>query len=168
MSFNKSPTRTFRYIKNRSLSNMEPWGTHTSTSAKKRACLLSNTLCFLFLKNLNNEVKMLSDTPCCFSLKIMKSRHAISNDLKIAINLMIYGRRRTVKGERWKNGERRERRYNLHCKKKRTARCRFVTSCTKSSVFQENVIYKFTNKLTSTLHKICKYKGFLWATFSRI
>ena len=38
------------YIRNRSGPYVEPWGTRTSISAKEEACLLSATLCFLFLK----------------------------------------------------------------------------------------------------------------------
>ena len=33
---------------------------------------------------------------------------------------------------------------------------------------EKNVVLKFTNRLSWTLHKICKYKGFLWVKFSHI
>ena len=84
LEFNKSTERSFIYIRNRSAPNVEPWGTDTSMSVKEEACLLSTTLCFLFLEKLN-EFTMLSDMPLCFSLRIMKSCHKISNDLKIVI-----------------------------------------------------------------------------------
>ena len=89
LALNKSPERSFIYIRNRTAPNVEPWGTHTSMSVKEEACLLSTTLCFLFLEKLN-KFTMLSDMPLCLSLRIMKSCHKISNDLKIVINLMIY------------------------------------------------------------------------------
>ena len=37
-----------------------------------------------------------------------------------------------------------------------------------ASATKTNVVHKFTNRLSLTRHKICKYKGFLWAKFSRI
>ena len=36
------------------------------------------------------------------------------------------------------------------------------------SVMEKNVAPKFTNRLSWTLHKLCKYKAFLSAKFSRI
>ena len=36
------------------------------------------------------------------------------------------------------------------------------------SATEKNVVPKFTNRLSWTLNKICKYKGFLKAKFSRI
>ena len=90
LAFNKSPERSFIYIRNRSAPNVEPWGTHTSMSVKEEACLLSTTLCFLFLEKLN-KFTMLSDMPLCLSLRIIKSCDKISNDSKTVMNLMIYG-----------------------------------------------------------------------------
>ena len=52
LGFNTSTAESFIYIRNRSGPNVEPWGTHTSTSAKEEACLLSTTLCYLFLEKL--------------------------------------------------------------------------------------------------------------------
>ena len=73
LAFNNSSARSFMYIRNRSGPNVEPWGTHASTSASEEACPLSTTSCFLFLKKINNKLKMLSDKPFCFSLKIISS-----------------------------------------------------------------------------------------------
>ena len=91
LAFNKSPPMSFMYIRNRSGPNVEPCRSYTSTLAKKEAWLLSTPLCFLFLEKLNSKFKMLSDIPLCFSLKIMKSFQAMSNDLKFAMHLMVYG-----------------------------------------------------------------------------
>ena len=37
-----------------------------------------------------------------------------------------------------------------------------------ASALEENVVPKLTNRFSWTLHKICEYEVFLWATFSRI
>ena len=37
-----------------------------------------------------------------------------------------------------------------------------------ASALENQVVPKFTNRLSWTLHNICKYKGFLWSTLSRI
>ena len=64
--------------------------------------------------------------------------------------------------------------YTVTCgyKKKCTARCqcsKFGAFCTFrknfASALEKNVVPKLTNRLSSTLHKICKYKSFLWVTF---
>ena len=79
------------YIRNRRRLNVEPWGIHAITSAKEEICPLSTTPCFRFLKKLNNRFKILSDMPFCFSLSIMSSCHTLSNALRIATHLVIYG-----------------------------------------------------------------------------
>ena len=35
-------------------------------------------------------------------------------------------------------------------------------------VLEKNVVLKFANRFSWTLHKICRYEGFLWAKFSHI
>ena len=57
----------------------------------EETCPLSITICFRLLKKLNDNFKMLSDMPFCVSFKIMSSCHTLSNALKAAIHLMIYG-----------------------------------------------------------------------------
>ena len=37
-----------------------------------------------------------------------------------------------------------------------------------ASALEKNVVQKFTNRLSWTLHMICKYKGFVQATFYNI
>ena len=59
------------------------------------------------------------------------------------------------------------------CKKKCTGRCqcsKFSASCTKFCKWkmEKNAVPKFTNRRSWSLHKICKYKAFLRAKFSRI
>ena len=68
---------------NQKLAKCETLETHALTSAKEEAWPLNTTLCFLFLKKLNNEFKMLSDVPFCFSLHIMQLCHTLSNALSI-------------------------------------------------------------------------------------
>ena len=59
------------------------------------------------------------------------------------------------------------------CKKKCTGRCRYSNVwrffyIILASATEKNIVPKFTNRLTWTLHKICKYQGFLWAKCFRI
>ena len=68
-AFDKSSMRLFMYIRSRNEPNVKPQETHALTSAKEEAFPSSATFCFLFLKKLNNEFKMLSDVPFCFSLQ---------------------------------------------------------------------------------------------------
>ena len=96
--FDKSSARSFMYIRNRNWPNVEPSGTYALTSAKEEDCPLSTTLCFLFLKKLNNKFNILSDVPFCFSLKIMPSIHFIKysknyntfHNLRILYLRMLY------------------------------------------------------------------------------
>ena len=85
--FYKLSARSFR---DRSRLIVEPWGAHALTWAKEGTCPLSTTLCYQFLKKLNNKFKMLSDVPFCFNFIIMSLCHNLSNTLKIVIHLMIY------------------------------------------------------------------------------
>ena len=55
-AFDTSSARLFRCIRNKGRFNVKPLGTHAL--AKEEGCLLSTTLYFLFLKNLNNKFKM--------------------------------------------------------------------------------------------------------------
>ena len=57
------------WIKNSSGPSMEPWGTPLVISVREKICPLSTTLCFLFLKKLENRFKRLPDIPFCFILK---------------------------------------------------------------------------------------------------
>ena len=57
----------------------------------EETCPLSTTICFRFLKKLNHKFKMLSDMSFCVSFKVMSSCHTLSNALKTAMHLMIYG-----------------------------------------------------------------------------
>ena len=59
------------------------------------------------------------------------------------------------------------------CKKKCTGRCRYSNVwrffyIILASATEKNIVPKSTNRLTWTLHKICKYQGFLWAKCFRI
>ena len=64
----KSPSRLFMYINNRSGSSIESWGTPALASAQEEVCSLRTTLYFLFLKKFDNRFKRLPDVPFCFSL----------------------------------------------------------------------------------------------------
>ena len=63
---------------------MEPGATPVLTSAQEEACPLSTMLYFLFLKQLDNKFKSLSDMPFCFSLNIMPPCHTLSNALDMS------------------------------------------------------------------------------------
>ena len=91
LAFDKLSARSFLYIRNRSGPNAEPWGAHALTPGKEKVCTLSTTLCFVFLKKLNNKFKMISHMLFCLSLKIIPLCHTLANALKLGIHLMIYG-----------------------------------------------------------------------------
>ena len=86
LAFDKLSARSFLYIRNRSGPNAEPWGAHALTPGKEKVCTLSTTLCFVFLKKLNNKFKMISHMLFCLSLKIIPLCHTLSNALKLGIH----------------------------------------------------------------------------------
>ena len=47
------------YIRNGSGPIVEPWRTHALTSAKEKSCPLSTTICFPFLRKLNNKLSII-------------------------------------------------------------------------------------------------------------
>ena len=57
---------------------------------------------------------------------------------------------------------------NKQCTTKGSAASSALQTQNFASALEKNVVPKFTNRLSWRLHKICKYKGFLWAKFSRI
>ena len=88
-AFDERPSaKSFIYIKNRSGPSLEPWGTPGLTSAQEEVYLLRTTLCFLFLKKIDNRFKRLPDMPFCFSLKIRPSCHTLSKALDMVRNTL--------------------------------------------------------------------------------
>ena len=75
----RSPDKSFMYIKNNNGPKMEPWGTPAVTFCHSDVCPLRRTLCFLSLKKLDKRSKRLPDTPFCDNLKRRTLCYTLSN-----------------------------------------------------------------------------------------
>ena len=79
---NRSPDKSFMYIKNNNGSKMEPWGTPGHWQLKR-------TLCFLSLKKLDKRSKRLSDILFCNNLKRRTLCHTLSKVLEMSKKALL-------------------------------------------------------------------------------
>ena len=75
----RSPDKSFMYIKNYNGPKMESWGTPAVTFYPSDVWPLRRTLCFLSLKKLDKRSKRLPDTPFCDNLKRRTLCYTLSN-----------------------------------------------------------------------------------------
>ena len=80
----KSPDKSFMYIKNNNGPKMEPWGMPAVTFRYSDVCRLRRALCFLSLKKLDKRSKKLPDIPLCDNLKRRPLCHTLSKALEIS------------------------------------------------------------------------------------
>ena len=86
---NRSPDKSFIYIKNNNGPKMEPCGTPALTFRHSNVCPLRRTLYFLSLKTLDKWSKRLPDIPFCDNLKRRPSCPTLSKALKISKKTLL-------------------------------------------------------------------------------